>query len=82
MLPRIGAGGRCKVASKYSGSCAPEYYSFSGNAQYITDANGTPKLKYCLPLEKKFQKTCSELQRRFYKKLKENCVSRYLVELH
>ena len=30
-----------------------------------------PFVKYCLPLEKKFQQTCNELQRRFYKKLNE-----------
>ena len=38
------------------------------------DTNGKyaakyPFVKYCLPLEKKFQETCSELQSRFYKKL-------------
>ena len=30
-----------------------------------------PFVKYCLPLEKKFQQTCNELQSRFYKKLNE-----------
>ena len=30
-----------------------------------------PFVKYCLPLEKKFQETCNELQGRFYKKLNE-----------
>ena len=30
-----------------------------------------PFVKYCLPLEKKFQKACNELQGRFYKKMNE-----------
>ena len=30
-----------------------------------------PFMKYCLPLEKKFQAKCNELQRHFYKKMKE-----------
>ncbi len=30
-----------------------------------------PFVKYCLPLEKKFQETCNELQSRFYKKMTE-----------
>lgn len=40
------------------------------------DSNGKyaakyPFVKYCLPLEKKFQKACNELQGRFYKKMNE-----------
>ena len=40
------------------------------------DANGKyaakyPFVKYCLPLEKKFEKACRELQSRFYKKMNE-----------
>ena len=40
------------------------------------DANGKyaakyPFVKYCLPLEKKFEKACNELQGRFYKKMNE-----------
>ena len=30
-----------------------------------------PFVKYCLPLEKKFEKACNELQGRFYKKMNE-----------
>ena len=30
-----------------------------------------PFVKYCLPLEKKFQEACNELQGRFYKKMNE-----------
>ena len=41
------------------------------------DSNGKyaakyPFVKYCLPLEKKFQKACNELQSRFYKKMRES----------
>ena len=51
------------------------------NESYIdellqNDPNGKyaakyPFMKYCLPLEKKFQETCNELQSHFYKKINE-----------